>query len=442
VRCRRYVARQSDWNPTWPALDRGCFAGIGVLCPLRRAPDPPYHRLVQADPQDEQTGSSGGSDEVVQGPTGDPEALAPANQEPRYPVPPAPGGAAPRSDEAQPPAFTPPPPPDDSAAAAHAWNSDDSPAADSWSAGATQGEAHSTASDEAKPEVHATRPDNAVGGDATAGTEAAPVVEAQSEVAPVAAPPSEPDHMAGICPYFQSQDGSYHSVQPAEGHRCTAQEPLGTLPLAFQERFCLTDRYARCEMYKYAQEVNGADATGSAGVAVTATQPVANRRGSGESRRPALIVAAGMGGILILVVLMLLLFGGDEDGESGGSAVASASPEPVATETAEPEPTPEPEVTPEPTPKLTLDPDGAPNTDLPGSTATIPIRYQVQEGEQLLRIAETFGVSRRRVLRANPGMEDLSPYVQSGDEIIVPASSSMTIEEMEAVPGYLGLVEP
>ena len=44
-----------------------------------------------------------------------------------------------------------------------------------------------------------------------------------------------------------------------------AQDPPGTLPSAFQERYCLTERHVRCEMYKYAQSARDAALGGEAG---------------------------------------------------------------------------------------------------------------------------------------------------------------------------------
>ena len=63
-----------------------------------------------------------------------------------------------------------------------------------------------------------------------------------------------PTGSTGLCPYLLSEDGTSRSSQPDERHRCTAQDPPATLPLAFQERFCLTDRHVRCEMYKVAED--------------------------------------------------------------------------------------------------------------------------------------------------------------------------------------------
>jgi len=73
--------------------------------------------------------------------------------------------------------------------------------------------------------------------------------------------------------------------------------------------------------------------------------------------------------------------------------------------------------------------------------ATVPVNYEVQEDELLKAIADKFGVTRRRILRANEGMEEQTPYVVAGDIIIVPAAASLSIEELEAIPGYLGLAE-
>jgi LysM repeat protein len=101
-----------------------------------------------------------------------------------------------------------------------------------------------------------------------------------------------------------------------------------------------------------------------------------------------------------------------------------------------------------PPPETTLAPE---TTPAPGATddttaeATSPpqsgqylILYQVQEGEALLKIAETFGTTRRNILTANEGMEERTPFVQPGDVIVVPVSSELSIEQVESIPGYQG----
>jgi LysM repeat protein len=77
----------------------------------------------------------------------------------------------------------------------------------------------------------------------------------------------------------------------------------------------------------------------------------------------------------------------------------------------------------------------------PPLAAAARIQYEVQEGEALIAIAETFGTSRREILAANPGMADQRPYTQPGDVIIVPVSAEMSRADVEAVPGFIGYVE-
>ncbi len=87
------------------------------------------------------------------------------------------------------------------------------------------------------------------------------------------------------------------------------------------------------------------------------------------------------------------------------------------------------------------DPDATPAPSAEAVEDLREIEYEVQEGEKLLKIAETFGVTRRRILRANEGMEEQEPYVAPGDIITVPVSSEMTeaeIMDVEGVQGFVG----
>jgi hypothetical protein len=263
----------------------------------------------------------------------------------------------------------------------------------------------------------------------------------------------EADWLDRICPYLLSEDGTYRSTQPDPGHRCTAQDPPGTLPLAFQERFCLTERHDRCEMYKYAQttrssaleeegipaaQVSGARFRPAVRSVPLALGPADGQAGGGASRRPIVLIAIAIAALVILAFVLAILFGsGSDDQGPGALDDASPSAQAIPAATATPEPTPEPTAVPEQTPE----PGGSAAATEAPAVATIPVSYEVQEGEALLAIAEKFGVSRRRILRANEGMEERSPYVEAGDVIIVPAASSLTIEELEAIPGFLGLTE-
>jgi hypothetical protein len=250
------------------------------------------------------------------------------------------------------------------------------------------------------------------------------------------APVIEGDWLASVCPYLASEDGTYRSAAPDAGHRCMAQDPPATLPLAFQERFCLTDRHPRCEMYKFAQgtAVGGSVPVDQVQAATRSTSAASD--GGGAGNRRAIMAAAGLGGAAVVVLVLVLLLGSC----SSDPAVApddGASPDPQATQ--QPEPTPKP--TPKPTPEAETKPEATPIESEAPQDPGIVILYEVQEGERLLKIAETFGVTRKRVIKANEGMEDKQPYVAPGDIIIVPVSSEMTIDEIEAVPGYQGPAE-
>jgi hypothetical protein len=223
-----------------------------------------------------------------------------------------------------------------------------------------------------------------------------------------------------------------------------AQDPPGSLPTAFQERFCLSSRHVRCEMYKYAQESDApggipADQLHAAG-AGTSVRTAVLGSSDGESRRPAAIAAIGIGGVAIIVFLFVLLLGScsGDSGTTPGGAEGSPAAQTAGALTPTPEPTPDP--TPEPTTTPDDDGDEPGTTDLPASAALV-IRYEVQEDERLLKIADKFSTTRQTILRANEGMEDRQPYVEPGDEIIVPVGTAMTIEEVEAISGYLGLAE-
>ena len=249
------------------------------------------------------------------------------------------------------------------------------------------------------------------------------------------------DWLASVCPYLASEDGTYRSAAPDEGHRCVAVEPAATLPLAFQERFCLTERHPRCEMYKFAQET-GADGglpIPAADLSAAATRPVRGPAVDVSGNRPALIAVAGVGGLAVLVLLVVLIMGSCS---GGGGVPAGSSPEPLATDqgssTAPPEATLPPEVTPAPESTPTPTPD-ADATDAPDMTGTI-VLYEIQEGEALRKVSELFGVTRNRLRRDNPELEDVAPADMPGMIIEIPMPSAMTREEVEALDGFAGYV--
>ncbi len=251
----------------------------------------------------------------------------------------------------------------------------------------------------------------------------------------------ESDWLDRICPYLISADGTHRSSQPDPGHRCTAQSPASTLPTAFQERYCLTDRHVRCEMYKVA-EGSRAAALGQQGIPADQVRSArfrpsvrsvplalgpssASTAGTGQdSRRPALLAVGVLAVLIVAVVLLVMALGG-----GGVGPVASPSPSVVATAT----PTP----TPTPTPRRSTNPPAS-------SAAAVGERlfeYTVQEGEDLQSIAQTLGLARAEIMLLNEGMVDRKPKTTPGDVIILPGSTLLAAEQVEALVGFDGWVE-
>lgn len=302
-----------------------------------------------------------------------------------------------------------------------------------------------TSPDPVAPAVSAEAPagDDAADGTGAAAVEAPPAdgstAEPSTPVVPFVAPvvPGG-DWLATVCPYLTSADGSYRSAEPDEGHRCVAVDPPATLPLAFQERFCLTDRHPRCEMYKYAQEVgqHGGIPVPVDQLESAATRPV---RGAGSDDgiprdRRTLIAAGSVGGVVLLLVILALLMGSCSGG-GGGTPTGSADPGASEAAGATPTPAPTPTPTPTPTPASSLDVEASPAVG-ENTTGSFTVLYVIQPGEGLKKVAETFGITRKRILRANPELEEVTPAEMPGMTIEVPVPADMDQAELEALPGY------
>lgn len=200
-------------------------------------------------------------------------------------------------------------------------------------------------------------------------------------------------------------------------------------------------------MYKYAQEVASAVPAGQMPGATSVPGAVSMKLGSSgrdNSRRPVVAAAAAIGGLIVIVFLLALLVGscsgdgGSPAATEEASSVAGALGEATAVPTREARPTEA--VTPVPTPASETGEGPAVDATTPPESGDLLVLYQVQEGEALLKIAETFGVTRRSILKANEGMQDSKPYVQAGDIIVVPVSPELSIEQIEeTIPGYQGL---
>jgi LysM repeat protein len=224
-----------------------------------------------------------------------------------------------------------------------------------------------------------------------------------------------------------------------------AQDPPGILPTLFQERFCLTDRHVRCEMYKQvgsqrsaaiaqdrsaAQKARSGRFRPSVRSVPVALHPsgttTADAGQSGPGRR-VLALLVGAAAILVLLAFLFVALGG----LGGGTPPqASASPSPSAAPTPTATPTPSPSLRPTATPSVSAPP--------PSASAPILIRYAVQEGERLTRIAQQFGIRRPDILELNEIDEAVG--LQVGQIIIVPVPADTPREEIEANPGFVGYV--
>ena len=157
----------------------------------------------------------------------------------------------------------------------------------------------------------------------------------------------------------------------------------------------------------------------------------------GPSRRPAIVATIGIVVVAVIVFVVVLTLGGS--GEPGVGP--DESPSPAVASSPSPQPTAGPTPSPEPTVEGTPGQSSGPAASQPPAAGVRLVEYEVQEGEALLRIAETFGVSRSAIIRANEGMADKKPYTLPGDIIIVPLSPEIAAADIEAAPGFIRYVE-
>ena len=170
---------------------------------------------------------------------------------------------------------------------------------------------------------------------------------------PIEEPAQATDWLDRICPYLLSEDGTSRSSQPDERHRCTAQDPPATLPLAFQERFCLTDRHVRCEMYKVAEDARSqalaqdsipAEQVRKARFRPTVrSRPVALESSSSAPADPPaaagpdrqiLIALGGAGAFALVLLVIAILLGGGGGGGGTPDVVVTPPPDVPAATTA------------------------------------------------------------------------------------------------------------
>jgi len=290
------------------------------------------------------------------------------------------------------------------------------------------------------------------------GDEAEPAAAPTTTDAPPESVATASDWLDRICPYLLSEDGTYRSTQPDAGHRCMAQDPPSVLPTAFQERFCLTERHVRCEMFKMAEHTRES-ALGQEGIPpgqLTSARfrpsvrsiPLAlgpsrdgQVQGGGDQRRRLIAAAIGVAVVAVMILFVILALGGS--GDPAGSP--GASPSPAISVSPTTSPSARPTATPPPTSEATAVTSAGPGASAAASTLPSTtlrrIEYVVQEDEALIKIAATFGVSRRQIILANEGMAEKKPYTVPGDVIIVPVSADLGAAEIEAVVGFVRFLE-
>ncbi len=199
----------------------------------------PYHRLVQSDPQNDRWPQPDSRDGAPLGPDVEPAPMPPSG-----PGPEVPGQG--QADPAGPPPSSMPPPPrmpgpaepaippsgslppsgqvPGSAPEGVSWPQPRSQAApiESGGAGTLPEGAQSTA--QAAPQAGAPADElGARSGPPLEAQDAGPAVSVVGATAVAAV--AQGDWLASICPYLVSEDGTYRSALPDEGHRCTAQYP-------------------------------------------------------------------------------------------------------------------------------------------------------------------------------------------------------------------------
>ncbi len=208
--------------------------------------------------------------------------------------------------------------------------------------------------------------------------------------------PLQPPASASPCPFLARGSSEEDRPQPPRSaaspeNRCLAPGEAVPVSLQHQTVFCLGGRATVCSRYRAAATPPPDTPPSAAGAPLpsTAHEP---RRLDPRLAIAALALATGLG-----VVVALTAVGNPFDAEpapSGPAAAATVPPTAVASATA---PSETPFATATPTPVATPPPTPAPT---PRPTAT-PMRYTVQPGDSLTRLAARFGVSVAELAAAN-----------------------------------------
>ncbi len=239
--------------------------------------------------------------------------------------------------------------------------------------------------------------------------------------------------LPGVCPFLAfGADAERRSAAPDERHRCHTSQPATAITVDHQARFCLTDGFTTCPVFRgWAASSGAAVSDGPATATLGAT--AGSRRDRGGS-----VWLLALAAVLIAIVAAVAFvapgfLSGDRDGRSGAlptsqttgtSQDPSADPIPTATPSPEPTTTPSSTATASPSPSPTggetatagLTGSPGPTSD-PAATAQV---YEVAPGDSLCGIAAQFGISGNDLLAANPQVTDPN-NILIGDLLTIPA---------------------
>ena len=253
-------------------------------------------------------------------------------------------------------------------------------------------------------------------------------------------PTTEP--VREVCPYLESVDGGWRTVQPNRDHRCTATSPVSPLALSKQRELCLQPAHFGCATYLAAREIAAeGPAPADGGLWPETRSTVLSLDAAGRGRAGVSGLTGRGTGQALLIGLMVVAFivlivarvnppvSGDPPASldvgptgSGAPGVSAASDVPAS---------PTPALTPTPEPSASDAPagsggasappaSGAPSGGPSGAPSSSPAgtTYRVRAGDTLSGIAARYGIT-TRALRAANGIPP-GGVIHPGQVLVIP----------------------